>query len=196
MRKWEKARLADCCDIVSGATPSTNVPAYWNGDICWATPKDLSELDGAYISDTPRKLTRAGLDSCAATVLPENSVLFSSRAPIGHVAVNTVALPIPPSLSVASGRSLRALTTPVSGATSVRLDRAVRRQFMAYAHVPRTAYESCSEAWVLWRPCHYHHGSSVRLAGTVAERARKGCRSRFDDGLGRNASLLQLQARR
>ena len=47
-------------------------------------------LEGAYISDTPRKLTGAGLNSCAATVLPPNSVLFSSRAPIGHVAINTV----------------------------------------------------------------------------------------------------------
>jgi type I restriction enzyme S subunit len=50
----------------------------------------MSELDGAYISDTPRKLTRAGLENCAATILPAGSVLFSSRAPIGHVAVNTV----------------------------------------------------------------------------------------------------------
>ena len=82
--------LADCCEIVSGATPSTSVDDYWDGDICWATPKDLSDLDGHYISDTPRKLTQDGLSSCAATLLPPNSVLFSSRAPIGHVAVNTV----------------------------------------------------------------------------------------------------------
>ncbi len=83
-------RLEACTEIVSGATPSTTVPAYWDGDVCWATPKDLSELDGAYISDTPRKITRSGLQSCAATVLPPESVLFSSRAPIGHVAINTV----------------------------------------------------------------------------------------------------------
>jgi type I restriction enzyme S subunit len=82
--------LSECCEIVSGATPSTTVDEYWDGDICWATPKDLSELDSHYISDTPRKLTQAGLASCAAAVLPPNSVLFSSRAPIGHVAVNTV----------------------------------------------------------------------------------------------------------
>jgi len=91
MTGWPKIPLADCCEIISGATPSTSEPSYWNsGDICWATPKDLSELDGPYISDTPRKLTAAGLASCAATVLPEMSVLFSSRAPIGHVAINTV----------------------------------------------------------------------------------------------------------
>ncbi len=89
-REWAKVRLDECAEIVAGATPSTSVAAYWDGDVCWATPKDLSELDGAHISDTPRKLTRAGLDSCAATILPAGSVLFSSRAPIGHVAVNTV----------------------------------------------------------------------------------------------------------
>lgn len=82
--------LAKCCEIVSGATPSTFVDDYWDGDIYWATPKDLSNLEGHYISDTPRKLTQAGLKSCTASVLPPNSVLFSSRAPIGHVAINTV----------------------------------------------------------------------------------------------------------
>ena len=87
---WAKARLDECAEIVAGATPSTSVDSYWGGDVCWATPKDMSELEDAYISDTPRKLTRAGLENCAATVLPSGSVLFSSRAPIGHVAVNTV----------------------------------------------------------------------------------------------------------
>jgi type I restriction enzyme S subunit len=90
MSGWSTVRLEDCAEIISGATPSTSESAYWDGDVCWATPKDLSELEGAYISDTPRKITRSGLQSCAATVLPPDSVLFSSRAPIGHVAINTV----------------------------------------------------------------------------------------------------------
>ena len=81
--------LAQCCEIVSGATPQTTVAEYWDGDICWATPKDLSNLDGHFIANTPRRITKAGLSSCAASLLPANSVLFSSRAPIGHVAVNT-----------------------------------------------------------------------------------------------------------
>lgn len=87
---WQKYTLGECCEIVSGATPSTSVDAYWGGEIYWATPKDLSDLTSHYISDTPRKLSDAGLASCAATILPVNSVLFSSRAPIGHVAINTV----------------------------------------------------------------------------------------------------------
>lgn len=90
MNAFPLMALADCCEIVSGATPSTSVDEYWGGEVCWATPKDLSDLDGHYISDTPRKLTKEGLSSCAASILPPNSVLFSSRAPIGHVAINTV----------------------------------------------------------------------------------------------------------
>lgn len=84
------APLGAVADIVSGATPKTTVTDYWDGDIHWATPADLSKLDGAYISTTPRKITQAGAQSCATTVLPEESVLLSSRAPIGHVAINTV----------------------------------------------------------------------------------------------------------
>jgi len=90
MSKWSKVRLDECCEIVGGSTPNTNIASYWDGTICWATPRDLSQLNGAYISDTPRKLTQAGLDSCGATILPTGSLLFSSRAPIGYVAVNTV----------------------------------------------------------------------------------------------------------
>ena len=82
--------LEQCCEIVSGATPKTSIEEFWDGDICWATPKDLSDLGSHYIDDTPRKITKNGLTSCSASVLPVGSVLFSSRAPIGHVAVNTV----------------------------------------------------------------------------------------------------------
>ncbi len=81
--------LADCCHIVSGATPKTGVAGYWDGDVDWVTPADLSKLDGPYIDETPRKITQAGLSSCAATLLPAGAVLLSSRAPIGHVAINT-----------------------------------------------------------------------------------------------------------
>ncbi|TFV52860.1 restriction endonuclease subunit S [Blastococcus sp. TF02A_35] len=82
--------LGECCEIVSGATPSSSVPEFWGGDIDWATPADLSQLSGAYIDSTPRKLTAAGLASCSAKLLPVGSVLLSSRAPIGHVAINTI----------------------------------------------------------------------------------------------------------
>tara|TARA_Y100001951_G_C11298049_1_gene277438 strand:+ start:3811 stop:5001 length:1191 start_codon:yes stop_codon:yes gene_type:complete len=90
VNSFPRIPLGECCEIVSGATPDTGTAGYWEGDICWATPKDLSGLDGHYISNTPRKLTKLGLESCSASILPAYSVLFSSRAPIGHVAINTV----------------------------------------------------------------------------------------------------------
>lgn len=90
MSETRTVRLGDVCQVVSGATPKTSVEEYWDGDINWVTPADLSKLSGAYISETPRKITEAGFNSCATNLLPENSVLLSSRAPIGHVAINTV----------------------------------------------------------------------------------------------------------
>ncbi|WP_210634806.1 restriction endonuclease subunit S [Streptomyces sp. GESEQ-13] len=85
---YEKVSLGSCCEVVSGATPKTGIPEYWDGDVLWATPKDLGDLEGKFIRDTPRKITQAGLQSCAASILPIGSVLLSSRAPIGHVAIN------------------------------------------------------------------------------------------------------------
>jgi len=83
----ETVRLADCCEIVSGATPRRDHPEYWGGDIAWVTPKDIRDLDGAILADTPEHITKAGYESCSTHLLPEGSVLFSSRAPIGLVAV-------------------------------------------------------------------------------------------------------------
>lgn len=89
---WPIVQLKECARIVGGATPKSEVEEYWNGDIPWTTPKDLSEIDGKFLHDTPRKITTTGLKNCSAEVLPPNSVLFSSRAPIGHVAINSVAM--------------------------------------------------------------------------------------------------------
>ncbi len=90
MPSWLDTTLGDIAEIVSGATPKTSAEEYWDGGIPWATPKDLSELDGTYIESTPRTLSTLGLKSCSATLLPARSVLLSSRAPIGHVAINSV----------------------------------------------------------------------------------------------------------
>ena len=88
--KWPVATIGEVCEVVSGATPKTGKPEFWDGNVPWVTPKDLSELGQKYLSDTPRKITRAGLKSCSARMLPAQSVLFSSRAPIGLVAINTL----------------------------------------------------------------------------------------------------------
>ncbi|MFC5930357.1 restriction endonuclease subunit S [Cryobacterium melibiosiphilum] len=87
---WSTARLDQVAEIVGGSTPKTGVAEYWNGDIPWVTPADLSDLSGHYIGKTPRTVTPAGLSNSGSKLLAAGSVLLSSRAPIGHVAINTV----------------------------------------------------------------------------------------------------------
>ena len=88
--KWPVATIGEVCEVVSGATPKTGKPEFWDGNVPWVTPKDLSKLGQKHLSDTPRHITKAGLKSCAARMLPAQSVLLSSRAPIGLVAINTL----------------------------------------------------------------------------------------------------------
>ena len=84
---WKKYKLSDIGTIVGGATPSTTVDKYYGGDIPWLTPKDLSSFSERYIERGERNITAEGLKSCSAQVLPVGSVLFSSRAPIGYIAI-------------------------------------------------------------------------------------------------------------
>jgi type I restriction enzyme S subunit len=87
----EMIELGQCCEIVNGSTPSRFEDKYWNGNIDWFTPKDLSKLEGKYLQDSPERITVDGYNSCSTTILPPNSLLFTSRAPIGHIAINTKA---------------------------------------------------------------------------------------------------------
>lgn len=87
MGEWKTYKLSEIGSIVGGATPSTTVDAYYNGDIPWLTPKDLSNFHERYIERGERNITKSGLNSCSAQLLPAGSVLFSSRAPIGYVAI-------------------------------------------------------------------------------------------------------------
>lgn len=87
---WEIKRLDEVATVQGGSTPSTDEDEYWGGNIPWATPTDLTELQGNTISDTEDKITEAGLESTSTHVLPPYSVLLTSRASIGKCAVNTV----------------------------------------------------------------------------------------------------------
>ena len=88
MAEWKECKISDIGTVVGGATPSTkNKKNYENGDIPWITPKDLSTFYGRYIKCGERNITKEGFDSCSTKLLPKNSVLFSSRAPIGYVAI-------------------------------------------------------------------------------------------------------------
>ena len=87
--KWPVTSIGEVCEVISGATPKTSNPEFWDGSIPWVTPKDLSQLGQKHLNDSPRYITEAGLKSCSARMLPAQSVLLSSRAPIGLVAINT-----------------------------------------------------------------------------------------------------------
>ncbi|MGC4058626.1 MAG: restriction endonuclease subunit S [Chitinophagaceae bacterium] len=81
-------QLGEIAEIVNGGTPDTKVKEFWDGEILWITPKDMGKLESIYVGDTERKITDKGLKNSSAKLLPINSVILSSRAPIGHLAIN------------------------------------------------------------------------------------------------------------
>jgi len=87
---WEISRIGEIFEVIGGSTPSTDEPEYWNGDIPWATPTDITELESLTIDETERKITEEGLESTSVHLLPPYSLLLTSRATIGACAVNTV----------------------------------------------------------------------------------------------------------
>ena len=88
METWKYWKLKDLGRIVAGDTPDTKNSDFYNGSIPWITPKDLSGRESRYISRGERSITDAGFRSCALHMLPEHSVLITSRAPIGNLAIN------------------------------------------------------------------------------------------------------------
>lgn len=87
MTEWIECTLDKLGEIVGGATPSTKCEDYYGGSIPWITPKDLSSFKGRYITSGERNITEKGLASCSAQMMPKDAVLFTSRAPIGYVAI-------------------------------------------------------------------------------------------------------------
>ena len=84
---WITSTIGEEVDVVGGSTPSTGEPGYWNGDLAWTTPKDLSPLTTPILLSTERMITTAGLAQIGSGLLPVGTVLLSSRAPIGYIAV-------------------------------------------------------------------------------------------------------------
>ena len=85
---WKKVKLCDVCTINNGGTPKSKEKTYWGDEIQWLTPKDMGKLSSRYVSKTGRQITSLGLQNSSAKLVPENSVILSCRAPIGHVAIN------------------------------------------------------------------------------------------------------------
>ena len=85
-KEWNFFKIKNIGKIISGSTPSTNIPEYWNGEYLWITPAELND-DSFIINSTNRKLTYLGVKASSLIELPIGTVLLSSRAPIGKVAI-------------------------------------------------------------------------------------------------------------
>jgi len=92
---WEVSTIGESVKAVGGSTPSTKNPDFWNGGtICWTTPKDLSSLQDPVLLDTERKITEKGLFQITSGLLPIKTLLLSSRAPIGYLAITEIPVAI------------------------------------------------------------------------------------------------------
>ena len=96
-RSWQKTTLEPdpkgelIVRVESGGTPSTSVEEYWDGDVPWLTPKEITGFsEGLFVSRTERSITQLGLSRSAAKLMPAGTVVLSKRAPVGAVAVNAV----------------------------------------------------------------------------------------------------------
>jgi len=87
MSEWVEKRICDITEIIAGGTPSTAVAEYWDGEISWITPNDLSNHKERYILRGERNITKTGLNKSAAKLVPRNTLLLTTRAPIGYLAI-------------------------------------------------------------------------------------------------------------
>jgi type I restriction enzyme, S subunit len=92
---WSVHPVGNLVRAVGGATPNTRQPSYWDGGtIAWATPKDLAGLNDSVLLATERKITEAGLAQIGSGLLPAGTVLMSSRAPVGYLAISEIAIAV------------------------------------------------------------------------------------------------------
>ncbi len=89
---WNDVALDDFGEIVAGGTPSRAAPSFWNGDIPWVTPSEITTLKNKYLRETREQITREGLATSAAKLLPSGTLLVTSRATLGEVAIAGVSV--------------------------------------------------------------------------------------------------------
>jgi type I restriction enzyme S subunit len=85
-----KYELGNYCSIVNGSTPKTGIDEYWSGNIVWITPTDLGKNKYKYICNSERRISKSGYNSANTTIIEKNNIILSTRAPIGHIAINNV----------------------------------------------------------------------------------------------------------
>ena len=86
--EWKMVKLGSLVDVVSGGTPSTTNEKFWNGEIPWITPTEITKLKDRFIEDTRKHITEAGLKKSSATKIPPMSLILCSRATVGACAIN------------------------------------------------------------------------------------------------------------
>lgn len=91
---WEVCKIDNVISVKGGTTPSTSVAEFWNGEIHWTSPRDLASNDSIFLFDTERKITDKGLAEIGSGLLPVGTVLLSSRAPIGYLAITEIPVAI------------------------------------------------------------------------------------------------------
>ncbi len=91
---WDEGILDDVISVKGGTTPSTKEPEYWDGEIHWTSPRDLSNHETVYLFDTERKITAKGLEKIGSGLMLNGTVLLSSRAPIGYLAITDIPVAI------------------------------------------------------------------------------------------------------
>jgi type I restriction enzyme S subunit len=91
---WKVGKLDDVISVKGGTTPSTTKPEYWNGNINWTSPRDLSNNKSIFLFDTERKISELGLKEIGSGLLPIGTVLLSSRAPIGYLTITEIPVAI------------------------------------------------------------------------------------------------------
>ncbi len=91
---WEELTLDEVITVKGGTTPSTKESSYWGGNIYWTSPRDLSNHNSVFLFDTDRKITEKGLSKIGSGLIPVGSVLLSSRAPIGYLAITDIPVAI------------------------------------------------------------------------------------------------------
>ena len=89
---WKVKRVKRLFKVVNGSTPKSEEPSYWDGDIPWVTPDDLGELNSKELLEPRRFITEEGYQSCGTAMVPRGSIILSTRAPIGHLAIAGVNL--------------------------------------------------------------------------------------------------------
>ena len=92
--EWEEGKLGDILTVKGGTTPSTKEPSYWDGDIAWTSPRDVTTLKGLYLFETEKRITQKGLEQISSGLLPAGTLLMSSRAPVGVLAFAEIPLAI------------------------------------------------------------------------------------------------------